>query len=124
MSAKHSPAPWRVEIEDRSPFKIRTLDADGDIIASECMPCHSSNDKTLYDAINCVNFPRGRREEYSAINRLAIANATLRAAAPELLEALREMVAYAESPDFEGAPSIAALQKARAAIAKATGEQA
>lgn len=37
--------------------------------------------------------------------------------APQLLEALEMMVGYAESPDFDGAPSDYVLAKARDAIA-------
>lgn len=49
------------------------------------------------------------------------ADARLIAAAPELLEALRVMVGFAESDDFDGAPSLAALRNAQAAIRKAEG---
>lgn len=49
-----------------------------------------------------------------------MANAALIAAAPELLEALATMVDYALSPDFDGAPSNAALLQAQRAILKAT----
>lgn len=53
---------------------------------------------------------------------IAISQAVVDAAAnehlDEVLGALRVMVDYAESPDFDGAPSDAALQQARAVIAK------
>ena len=52
------------------------------------------------------------------------ANARLIAAAPDLLEALQTMVMHAQSPDFDGSPSLAALDKAIFAIAKATGGRA
>lgn len=50
-----------------------------------------------------------------------IANARLIAAAPELLEALADCVAHMHWTQPKGE---AALKKAKAAIAKATGEQA
>lgn len=49
----------------------------------------------------------------------ANANASLIAAAPDLLEALREL--YAATPDNEGGALGIACRKARAAITKATG---
>lgn len=50
------------------------------------------------------------------------ANAQLIAAAPELLEALEQFVAWVDAP-CESAFSDSQLASARAAIAKATGEQ-
>ena len=52
------------------------------------------------------------------------ANAHLIAAAPELLEALVALMPDAEANDFGGPDTGARLAAARAAIAKATGEQA
>jgi hypothetical protein len=51
----------------------------------------------------------------------AVANAYLIAAAPELLEALSETLAFCEANTFGGDDTAALIAKARAAIAKATG---
>lgn len=61
--------------------------------------------------------------ELCAIARVSsgYANAQLIAAAPELLEALSDCVAHMHWTQPQGE---AALKKAKAAIAKATGEQA
>lgn len=48
-------------------------------------------------------------------------NATLWAAAPDLLEALEGILSDANSPDYEGAFSEASHLKAKEAIAKARG---
>lgn len=52
------------------------------------------------------------------------ANARLVAAAPELLEALRNLLAEGEFADYPNTRQWHAVQAARAAITKATGEQA
>jgi hypothetical protein len=56
---------------------------------------------------------------YLLDGRVETANARLIAAAPDLLEALTELEAAAEMGER---PSAAALQAARAAVAKATGK--
>jgi hypothetical protein len=53
-----------------------------------------------------------------------IANARLIAAAPEILEALREIAELADKVDSWQSFPPEPIQKAYAAIAKATGEQA
>ena len=54
----------------------------------------------------------------------ALANARLIASAPDLLEALREMLAVYGNDGHFHAPALRATRAARAAIAKATGEAA
>ncbi|MDH0851826.1 hypothetical protein N5D66_28090 [Delftia tsuruhatensis] len=51
----------------------------------------------------------------------AKANARLIAAAPELLEALAETLAFCEANTFGGDDTAALIAKARAAVTKATG---
>ena len=100
MNAKHISGPWIAE-DDQS---IYAADGDGRRLIAEC---HA-----------------GHKEERAA-------NARLIAAAPDLLEALQEMVAgdaeAIEDAKRLGVPfpdeMLAAYHKARAAIARATGEQ-
>src|SRR5690606_2736111 len=105
MSAfKGTPGPWQLSIETPTIIKQDMssigLSRGGVLIASACG--HISSE--LYPTYE-----------------QAIANARLIAAAPELLEALTEIVAAADGDGWKQLdPSFAA---ARAAIAKATGEQ-
>lgn len=96
--SKHTPGPWRIEIED-SP------DAEWsrrwpNIIADE------------YEVV-------GTEGMYGDLET-DMANARLIAAAPELLQSLQEVIQYFDAPG-DGCFSDAQLAKARAAIAKATG---
>lgn len=54
---------------------------------------------------------------------VAEANALLISAAPEMLEALRELLRWSGSDDTIAGPEIAARSAARAAIRKATGAE-
>ncbi len=57
--------------------------------------------------------------DYEAIIvRLQAERDALRERERELVEALTIMVQYGESPDFDGAPSNAAMAQARAVLAK------
>jgi len=94
MKAKHTPGPWEVCVFDTS-YQVRS--ADGINVAATSWHSHL-------------------RKPYP-LKAEALANATLAAAAPDLLEALTDTLAllppeYVESPVAEFA---------RAAIAKATG---
>lgn len=93
--AKHTPGPWR--------FGNRSDDVVADTNAG-----HSDDEGSLA-------FYGG----HLVAESIAPRNRPLIAAAPELLEALQAIFA-AMHPDIPGAPG-SALEKARAAIAKATG---
>lgn len=112
----HTKGPLHVVIDERWPFSIKTLNAAGETVFSREMPCHSSADQSVDDAINCRNFRFDERDAYAQINKTAIADEVLRAAAPELLETLIRMSEKSygwDAEDFRRA--------ARAAIAAATG---
>ena len=117
MSTKHTPGPWAMlsEETDKPYIRIRgTKLGERHKIANVLTP--------VYD---------GSLERETEETR---ANARLIAAAPELLEALQELLAAERANsleivgrDTDGHPlnaAGAARKKARAAIAKATGEQA
>ena len=94
--SKHTPGPWAIYVNAPSDVVIRKMSKDG--------------------------------YELCAIARVSsgYANAHLIAAAPELLEALRGMLALDEEHHQRGHCDddvCAEVRKARAAIAKATGEE-
>lgn len=95
--SKHTPGPW---------FNAGRDDGDGRI-----------NIKSAARGINCdfyIAIVGGLPEKEEA------ANASLVAAAPEMLEALRRSLSWLSSYPGEGA--MGCYDQARAAIAKATGE--
>jgi hypothetical protein len=109
--ARHTPGPWRVD----PCYKADVQTADGCIEI-----CTVDGDGANYS----TGAPHGL---YTPSRSSALANARLIAAAPELLEALRELAdAFSCEITFEGVkqPEDPAIVKARAAIAKATGEGA
>ena len=121
----HTPGPLSVSFGTKWPFDIQIVNESGAVVYRQSLPCHSSKDKTFEEALNCWNFKASEQEEYAAINHRAVADAYLRAAAPDLLEALQEMVAMwrsvCRSQDWEPEYFVEAV-RAQAAIAKATGE--
>lgn len=103
MEAKHTPGPWELsEAEYKEGFgtyrRVEQVEQFGDVVASVCIR-HTAN---------------------HTLNACGDANARLIAAAPELLGALEAMSAEFDSGDVNDG-EWAAIQKARAAIAKATG---
>ena len=120
MTTKHTSGPLSVSFGTKWPFEILIINESGDVVYREVLPCHSSKDKSFEEALNCLNFKASEQEEYAAINHRAVADTYLRAAAPDLLEALKWMVLRTEEGGYSDGKC---LEEARAAIAKATGEQ-
>lgn len=90
-------------------------------IYRESLPCHSSKDKSFEEALNCLNFKASEQEKYAEINHSAVADAYLRAAAPDLLNELLSILDWAVT---ERAPlRKQEIESIRKVIAKATGEQ-
>ena len=123
--SKHTPGPLSVSFGTKWPFEILIVNESGAVVDRQSLPCHSSKDKTFEEALNCWNFKASEQEEYAAINKRAVADAYLRAAAPDLLEALQDVDAlwmHHSIAHCDG--KISPLHaKVIAAIAKATGEQ-
>ena len=120
MTTKHTSGPLSVSFGTKWPFEILISNESGAVIYRESLPCHSSKDKNFEEALNCLNFKASEQEEYAAINHRAVADAYLRAAAPDLLEALGALLErYVLAIGNEGIECL----NARAAIARATGEQ-
>ena len=86
--------PWEfcVEIDDQERIRVSIRQVGGDVI--------------------CRMIPR-----FSDLDRWR-SDMMLIAAAPDVTQALRDMVEVCSSPDFDGRPSDAAMIKARAALEK------
>lgn len=100
--SKHTPGPWVVEDETDPMLTILAPSANGDVVAH------------IVD-VDWLDDP-------AKVGPQCLANARLIAAAPDLLEALTELTDAAakvwSDPFIRGA-----VDRARAAILKATGEQ-
>ena len=94
MNAQHTPGPLYVKMDENWPFNINTFNAVGDLVFVEKLPCHSTRDESPQEALDCVNFVHENREEYSEANHRALADAILRAAAPDLLAMIQELREY------------------------------
>ena len=93
----HSITPWKTTRSFSHEYIRNIKDAQGELIAQVC---------ELDDGLNET-----------------IANARLMAAAPELLAALQGMIEYFVDCSIDDYSDTETLQAARAAIAKATGDQ-
>ena len=117
-----TPGPLSVSFGTKWPFEILIINESGGVVCRESMLCHSSKDKSFEEALNCLNFKASEQEEYAAINHRAVADAYLRAAAPDLLRYLKEARRTLEMWK-DVAPAVSLCADIDAAIAKATGEQ-
>lgn len=132
----HTPGPLFVTVVNEWPFTIQTKNENGEIVFSRGMPCFSTSQKSAAEALA----GNGIDPEWDAagLNKQALADEVLRAAAPELLDAQtmgvevntpdfldwmaeRLIHVYGESPNIDFVLSLRERAKAgRAAIAKAT----
>lgn len=80
--------PLTVRLSSKWPFHVETVDQNGQVVFSEDLVCSSTSHQTREDAIECRGFTRESRRSARALIQRQLANAYLRAAAPELLEAL------------------------------------
>lgn len=117
---KHTPGPLSVSAGTKWPFDILVTNESGGVVFKDSLPCHSSMDNSFYEALHCLNFKPSEREQYAAINMRAFADAHLRAAAPDLLEALRLAV---RQNSLDMLMTGDEIRQCEMAIAKATGEQ-
>lgn len=115
--SKHTPGPLFIKQPNKWPFDIQTVDANGDVVFSERRMAYGSNQKTIADVMDGYGF-KDKRDEAVEWNARQLADAYLRAAAPELLEALESVLS--NCLDSQGL--VSAHAKARAAISKAKGE--
>ena len=125
MSEKYTKGPWFVRQEEKWPFYINIVDSNGQIISSEPRYAYSSKQETIEDVMTAYRFPKDERDAVIKANEIQLANAHLRAAAPELLELLERAVGRLEIAHRNGDSIMKEwVIDARAAILKATGEQA
>lgn len=117
MSEKYTKGPWFVRQEEKWPFDINIVDSNGQIVSNEPRYAYSSKQETIEDVMTAYRFPKDERDAVIKANETQLANAHLRAAAPDLLEALTDLL---KQTGIDGWWA----DKARAAILKATGEQA
>lgn len=115
----HTPGPWKVEHDD-TPW----TEGDAEIAQAEGLPFGST--LILFSIIGGLEdevvarceFGMGDKHEDQERQR---ANARLIAAAPEMLEALGELVASLDWEEKRSGRTYAGYENAKAAIAKATG---
>ena len=112
----HTKGPWSVVQNEKWPFGIKI---EPEILRMDCY-AHSTSQKTLDDMRNALGFPNNERAGIITAIQEQESNARLIAAAPDLLEALKECRAamYADNP-ADGWFEI--IKSADAAISKATG---
>lgn len=106
MGIKHTPGPWVVGSSD---FLDQWV----------CIDAPSGDPDLDYESWEGIAMAYGCHESPSKGLKKAKANAMLLSAAPELLDALEELIAATQHLD----PCQATADKARAAIAKAKGEE-
>ena len=121
MTTKHTTGPLSVSFGTKWPFEILISNESGAVVYRERLPCNSSKDKNFEEALNCWNFKASEQEEYAAINHRAVADAYLKAAAPDLLRYLKEARRTLEMWK-DVAPAVSLCADIDAAIARATGE--
>lgn len=120
MSApKHTPGPWHIHVRNSHRLHV---DADEIIIAQQGNkpPVAFLHSVYLSCALKGKNEPRA----WELAEQEVRANAALIAAAPDLLQALRDILAYSGiDPDADTRMGLREVNAARAAIAKAEGRQ-
>lgn len=117
---KHTPGPLTVRVSEHWPYNIETLNEAGEVVFSDLMPAHSTLMRSHDDLWSGVGFPPNERDEVIAGNRRAVADATIRAAAPDLFEAAAEFCRRVDAGEIRSKRSYAAF---KAALSKATAQQ-
>ena len=118
-TATHTPGPLSVVQHNKWPFDILTVDGAGNEIFREVRKAAGSSQSTVAEVMSGQCF-KGKFDRDSAIaaNGRQLADAKLRAAAPDLLEALTRLLDDDEANlTLQGRRNLA-----RAAIAKATAQ--
>ncbi len=118
--AMHTPGPLHVATSNSWPFDISICDAQGSVVDVLRLPAHSTAHKTFADALNYRGVDHSEAGRCREANQRALADAHLRAAAPELLEVLAR---YVQQDQAHGCTDNNLFRSAQDAISKATGGQ-
>ena len=115
MSAAHTPGPWVVLGENVGC-------ATGHIAFTTCNP--RTIDETRLDGESWLDMRGRTKADRDELENEVKANARLIAASPDLLEALSSLVVQHSEADLRADPDLhGAVKRARAAIAKAAGQE-
>lgn len=120
---KHTAGPLHVVTSNSWPFDISICNAQDTVIDVMRLPAHSTTHKTFADALNFRGVYHSEADHCRAANLRALADAHLRAAAPELLEALQLIAPHIPGLIAIGWLSAEQTDSIRTIIAKATGAQ-
>lgn len=121
MNTKHTPGPWTLHpCNDGRPQAV-DMGHEGESFVAWTFTV-GKGETIVADCSAYSNGNRGRGYRRASTRGEVEANARLIAAAPDLLEALQKVLAFAETPVSMSADHDGILAEVRAAIAKATGE--
>lgn len=81
---KFTKGPLTVEVCEKWPFSILIKDKYGQTVFTESLACSNSKDKTFHEAVSAQNWHPSQRDVVQEQQERSIADAYLRAAAPEL----------------------------------------
>lgn len=122
---KHTPGPLHVIQLDKWPFNISIVDANGNEIFFDHRHAYGSTQYTVAEVMagSCFDNQETKAAAIES-NARQVADAYLRAAAPDLLAALRDLLKYPAGDYSSHGDFDAAYAAAKAAVSKATGEPA
>lgn len=88
----HTKGPLTVRVSEKFPFDIETLDSSGSVVFRSRLLAIHSEDRSPKDAVLCRNFEPAERAHCEKMNRIAIGDEMLRAAAPDMLRLLQSII--------------------------------
>jgi hypothetical protein len=126
METKHTPGPLFVRQPEKYPFPVEIVNESGEVVFSEQRHAHGTGQKTVQDAMEARNMRyRGCPDDFVdnciAANERQLADAYLRAAAPEMLAALK-MAKWMLERDYIDPQKMKVIEMCDVAITKAQGE--
>lgn len=112
MTTKHTPGPLFVRNID--PNSVQIVDSNGEVVHSEPRCAYSSKHRTAKDAMEARNFDKEWKQQAIDANARQLADMHLRAAGPELLDAVDLVLASFAYAPGEGPEWFEACRKAKA----------